>query len=212
MPPEQAPDTLPAHHLLAIRRLIRFAVVFMMLGMLLGILSTEYQKKLRYTPSHTDAPYLLLPGPDGKLPRQPVALPAGMMWEAGFDLRILHGHFILIGGVIPLCLASMLYLLPRCGARPVGPTLLQVGLMLYLVGAVAALALIFYKGLYSLQSVVQGQFDLATIHANMFGGSRVVRALAHALSHTVLAAGLGVLGFALWGAAGELPTGGKPPA
>lgn len=202
---------LPPHHLLAIRRLVRFAVAFMVLGMLLGILSTEYNRRLRYTPGYADAPRMAEPGPDGKPPRHAVEVPPGMLWEAGYDLRILHGHFILIGGVIPLCLAAMLYLLPACGARPTSPGLLQTGLILYLIGAVAALSLIFYKGLFSITAVIGGQFDLAAVQASMFGGSRLVRALAHAVSHTVLAAGLGVIGFGLWRAAGQLPLQGQPP-
>lgn len=197
---------LPPHVLLAIRRLVRFAVAFMVLGMLLGILSTEFNRQLRYTPGYNDAPRrAAAAGADGKPPRHAVEIPPGMMWEAGYDLRILHGHFLLIGGVIPLCIAAMLYVLPACGARPPSPGLLNAGLILYLVGAVAALCLIFYKGLFTMTSVIGGQFDLDEIQRTMFGGSRLIRALAHALSHTVLASGLGVLGFSLWGAAGELP-------
>lgn len=201
------PAELPDHHRLAIRRLIRFAVVCMLLGMILGIVSTEYQKRLRYTSGHADAPRLVdrsVPGPDGQKPRHALELPPGMMWEVGFDLRILHGHFILIGGVLPLCLAACLFFLPLLGARPISPGLLTAGLILYVVGAAAALALIFYKGIYSLEAVLGGELDLSRVQASMFGGSRLVRALAHALSHSILAAGLGVLGFALWGSAGEI--------
>lgn len=202
------PVELPEHHRRAISQLIRFAVVFMFLGMILGIVSTEYQKKLRYTHVHDDAPRWIEPGKDGKPTK--LELPPGMMWEVGFDLRILHGHIILIGGVIPLCVAACLFFLPQLGARPISPGLLTTGLVLYLFGAVAALGLIFYKGIYSLESVLAGHLDLAEIHASMFGGSRLVRALAHALSHTVLAAGLGVLGFALWRSAGQIRPGPAP--
>jgi len=194
---------LPAHYLVMIRRLIRFAVVFMVVGMLFGILSTEVQKKFRYT-ARWDAPPRLLSPDDPAAEGKAVEVPPGMMWESGFDLRISHGHFILIGGVIPLCVAATLFLLHLCGGRPMSRGLLEAFFWLYAVGAAAALTLIFYKGWVSMQAVKAGEFDLAAVNRGMFGGSRVVRALAHAISHTVLAAGLFVIAWGLWKSAGTL--------
>ena len=69
---------------------------------------------------------------------------------------------------------------------------------LYVVGCLSALLLIFYKGWFVVESVQGGEYDLAKVHASMFGGSRGLRGAAHALSHTILAAGMGVFAFGFW--------------
>ena len=45
---------------------------------------------------------------------------------------------------------------------------------------------------------------LAEVHQGMFFGSRAVRALAHALTHTVLATAVGLIVWAFWRAAGRI--------
>lgn len=185
---------LPPHYLTVSRRLIRFAAVWFVLGTVMGIVSTQYQSKLKFTREAHGAPHA---DTDAK-GREITRLPPGYNWEVGFDLRISHGHFIVIGAVIPLCVAATLLLLHACGGKPIGAGLLHTAFWLYVVGCLSALVLIFYKGWYVVTSVQGGEYDLATIGETMFAGSRAIRAMAHALSHTILAAGMGVFAFAFW--------------
>ena len=193
--------SLPAHYRTSIRRLIRFAVVFWGLGLILGVVSTEFNVSLRYTETHDGAPRTLSKDEGGRVKAE---LPPGMLWESGFDLRISHGHFVLIGGVIPVCVAAMLLLLHAAGGGQVSPKVLTVFFWLYAVGACGALGLILYKGLATLIAVRGGNFNLAEVHQSLFFGSRAVRALAHALTHTVLAAAVGLVSWALWRSAGRI--------
>lgn len=190
---------LPDHYRTVCRRLIRFAAVFFVLGMIMGIVSTEYQQHLKFTSEYNGAPSQR--EADG---RSDTLLPPGYNWEVGFDLRISHGHFIVIGSAIPLCIAATLLLLQACGGEEISKPLLLSAFWLFTSGCVMALILITYKGLYAVRAVQGGEYDLAKIHAEMFWGSRALRGLAHALSHTVLAAGLGVFGFAFWKSSGKL--------
>ena len=91
-----------------------------------------------------------------------------------------------------------------CGGKPISNALLQAAFWLYVVGCVMALVLIFYKGYHVVGHVQAGNYDLADIHARMFGGSRALRAISHAVSHTVLAAGMGIFGWAFWQSSGTL--------
>ncbi|MCA8926333.1 MAG: hypothetical protein KDD82_31285 [Planctomycetes bacterium] len=192
---------LPAHYRSSIRRLIRFAVVFWALGLILGVVSTEFGVSLRYTSSYDDPPRTLSKDEGGRVKAE---LPPGFLWETGFDLRISHGHFVLIGGVIPICVAAVLLLLHVAGGGDVSPRVLTAFFWLYAVGASSALTLILYKGLASMLAVRGGNFDLAEVHQGMFFGSRAVRALAHALTHTVLATAVGLIVWAFWRAAGRI--------
>jgi hypothetical protein len=185
---------LPNHYRTVVRRLIRFAAVWFVLGTIMGIVSTDYQKKLKFTSDPNGEPTVV----ELENGRSYTALPPGYNWEVGFDLRISHGHFVVIGSVIPLCIASTLLLLHVCGGKPISGGLLHSAFWLYLAGALSGLALIFYKGWFLTTSVLGGTYDLAAIHESMFWGSRAVRALAHALSHTILAAGMGVFAFGFW--------------
>ncbi|MEZ6184850.1 MAG: hypothetical protein R3F62_07555 [Planctomycetota bacterium] len=196
---------LPAHYRASIRRLIRFAVVFWSAGLLLGIVSTEFNVSLRYTQRHDDPPRTLTREEGGRVKAE---LPPGFLWESGFDLRISHGHFVLIGGVIPLCVAAGLLLLHTAGGGEISAKVLTAFFWLYLIGATGALSLILYKGLASVLAVRAGNFDLADVHAKMFLGSRAVRGLAHALTHSILAAGVGLIAWAFWRSSGRISSGG----
>lgn len=195
---------LPEHYVTAMRRLVRFAVVSIFVGLCLGVWSTDANKRLRYGP--TAAPPRVI-GPEERATERTkfeVELPPGLMWETGIDLRLSHGHVILIGGVLPLCFAGALAVVHLMGGGTIGRGALEAFYWLYLVGGIAAMGLIIYKGWVLMDQVRGGQFDLAKIHGEvMFGGSRALKGAAYGISHTVLAAAVGILAVSLWRSVGR---------
>ncbi|MCW8141338.1 MAG: hypothetical protein KIT58_20745 [Planctomycetota bacterium] len=197
---------LPDHYVTAIRRLVRFSVVSIFVGLCLGVWSTDANKRLRYL-EVTGAPRRLSAedrAAEGS--RVEMELPPGLMWEVGIDLRLSHGHVILIGGVLPLCLAAALAVVHLMGGATIGRGTLEAFYWLYLVGGLAAMGLIIYKGWFLMAYVgveEAGGFDLARIHGAMFGGSRALKGAAYGLSHTILAAAVGIIAVALWRAVGR---------
>jgi hypothetical protein len=202
------PVQLPEHYRLWIRRLVRIASVFMFVGICLGLYSTSYQRKMRYG-TH---PHLTTDEERAAGVKHVVTLPPGLMWETGRDVRISHGHVILIGGVIPIAICAALWLTLLAGGKPVSNGTLHAFCWTYFPGACGAFGLMVYKGMHSFWSVQDGVFDIGQVHASMFGGSRALRGLAYGLSHTLLAGGLGVITVALWRSAGKIRPRKAPPA
>lgn len=191
---------LPEQYVVTIRRLVRFAMISLSIGLLLGVYSTQMNRVLRYG----DVPRKITAEERARGATHEVQLPPGLMWEAGIDLRLSHGHVILIGAVVPLCIAAALGLIHHMGAPPIGAGTLSAFFWLYFVGGIAAMALIIYKGMCLFAAVRAEEFDLAKVHETMFGG-KLVKGLAYGISHTVLAAGVGVIAVALWKATAARP-------
>jgi hypothetical protein len=188
---------LPPHYLTTIRRLVRFAVVNLMVGLCLGVWSTAAVRELRYG----DRPRAVHEDP------VKVELPPGLMWEATMDLRLSHGHVILIGAVLPLCLAAALYVTARTGGAPIGAGTLAAFFWTYAVGGLGALALIVYKGwfvMHEIEAATDHDFDMARIQAEEFLGSHALRGALYGTFHTALAAAVGVIMVALWRSAGSI--------
>lgn len=193
---------LPDHYLTCIRRLVRFAMVSLFVGLLLGLWSTHMNKIIKYGPE----PKRITAEERAAGAKHQLELPPGLMWETGIDLRLSHGHVILIGGVLPLCLAGALALVFNMGGGVIGRGTLEAFFWMYATGGLAAMALIIYKGWHLFDAVsdpTYGTFDLAKVHASMFFGSTALKATAYGLSHTILAGAVGVIGVALWKAVGE---------
>lgn len=195
---------LPDHYVTTIRRLLRFAVVWVMVGLFLGVWSTDVNKVVKY--GDTARHYTAEERAQRNSPVE-AELPPGLMWEAGIDLRLSHGHVILIGAVLPLCFAAALTVVHQAGGGVIGRGTLDAFFWMYAPGALAAMGLIIYKGWYLMSAVRHGNFDLAIVHRDMFG-SPAIKGLAYGLSHSVLAAAVGVIAVALWrsiGKAGQAP-------
>ncbi len=191
---------LPPAYAGLVRRTVRFAAISLVVGLLLGVASTEAQKRHRYAER---------PGVVEGDRRVALDLPPGLMWEATIDLRISHGHFVLLGAVVPLCFVGALALVHAAGGGVASPGVLRASEVLYVVGATGAMALVLYKGIHLVAHVRGGDFDLARAHATLFGGSRLLKGLAYGVSHTLLAAGAGLFAWALWRAAGPIGRGAR---
>lgn len=87
---------IPDHYRALYRTWLRYAIVMILLGLLIGLSFEESAK------------------------RAPVSavLPAGVHLEAILPLALAHGHAILLGTVLPLVLVFMLHLGLTLGFRP----------------------------------------------------------------------------------------------
>jgi hypothetical protein len=204
-------ELLPDVYRTPIRRLVRLSVVMTMVGLLFGVWSVEGLRSLRTIGGPARA-LTAADRPAGKT-KPVVELPPELMWEATMDVRLAHGHVILIGGVLPLCFAAALVLLHQAGGSTISRGVLEAFFWLYLIGGAAATGLIVYKGVALLgyyADPTRVKFDPAEAHALLFGGSRLLKGLAYGLSHTILAGAVGIIAVALWGSAGKI--GGPKPA
>lgn len=199
-----SPAPLPEPYRVAVRRLVRLAAVLLFVGLCVGVYSTDVVRAYRYGPRARAIPAAERQG------RAEVEVPPELLWEATMDLRLSHGHIVLIGGVLPLCIAAALVTLHHAGAQPVGGMTLEAFFWTYAVGATAAMALILYKGIHYAEAVRGGDFDFAEIQRTLFGGSRALKGAAYGLSHSVLAGAVGIIGVALWRSAGAIAP--RPPA
>ena len=209
---------LPDHYRAAIRRLLRLAAVGIMVGLLLGITWTEFNKSTRY-----GATVQKVDPPQGRVK---IELPAGLRWANGLHFKLGHGHSILILGLLPIGFAACLLLLHRVGGGVVPPTTVKLAPIIYYVGGIGAVALMVYKGgavfLGLRDSILAGApTDLATLEAGLFGGSRVLKGLLYSTTHTAMAGGAFWFMIGVFKAAGRdgpgeglpaegLPSGGLP--
>lgn len=187
---------LPEHYRRTLRRLVRFALVGIGVGLCLGIVWTEFRRSLRYGPVAKQVEKV-----EGSRVR--LELPPGMMFETGLDLKIGHGHVTLVAGLLPLCLGLALYLTHVCGGSEIKASTLDWFFWLYVPGAVGALLLMLYKGLVGFLAVRGGQFDLGQVDAQLFGGSRALRGACYGITHTILAVGAFILIVAVFKAIGR---------
>lgn len=160
---------------------IRFSVIMMILGLLIGITFQESAKK---------APISAL-------------LPPGVHLEAVLELALTHGHIFIIGALVPLALTWMLWLTLSLGFQPVPERNLRLGTMFYLPGASGAVLLMLYKGYHYLLGVRGGELDFKTLHDTFFFGNLALRAAAYGLSHSALAIGLIMITVGIWKSLGK---------
>ncbi len=168
--------TIPEHYKTFFRVYLRFAIVMIIVGLLIGISFQESAKKTPFSDT----------------------LPAGPHLEAIFNLAMVHGHAFLIGVLIPLAITWMLYLGAALGYRPLSEKTLKIGSWLYLPAAVGAVALMLYKGYHFQMGVRGGELDFAALNASYFGGSHLFRGLAYGITHTAMAIGLGTIAISFW--------------
>src|SRR5688572_19830753 len=96
---DPTPFDLPDHYRTHVRRLVRFGVVFLVVGLAIGIVTVELQRSFRYGPEGSAPRVLDDATRAAERTRARVDLPPGLMWEVGIDLRLSHGHVVLIGAV-----------------------------------------------------------------------------------------------------------------
>ena len=166
---------LPASYRRTLRALLRYAIVMVFVGLLLGVSFQESSKKLPFETA-----------------------PAGIHIESVIQLALVHGHVFVMGVFLPLGLAGALLLARRAGGAEVssrGQSWLVRG---YLPLAAASLALHLYKGYHVLLMARAGERDLAVIDHAFMGGSHVLRYGIYAVVHTGMAVALGVFLVLLW--------------
>jgi len=183
---------LPTHYLVTIRRLIRFALVGIAMGMVLGIVWTELRKTVQPSnpfvvgQDYAASAHTLEPG---KGSRAQIALPPGVALDAGIDLKLAHGHTVLLLGLLPLSFAFLLHLSHVYGGTEIRKGTLQLAFWLYAVGSTGAVLLMAYKGWASFVEIRAGNFDFHAVDRGLFGGQRWLRGTCYGLSHTALAVG-----------------------
>lgn len=155
---------------------LRFALVMLLFGMLVGISFQESTQKLPIS----------------------AAVPAGLHLEAVLSLALVHGHALLIGVLLPLAAAWALHLGLVLGAAPLSERALNWTTGLYIPGAVVSVALMLWKGYHYVLGVRHGTLDLAELNRSFLFGSHALRAVLYSSSHTAMAVGLGILGVGLW--------------
>jgi hypothetical protein len=196
---------LPDAYRTAVRRLVRLAAVLLFVGLCIGLYSTDVVRAFRYGKTARLVPVAERTG------QVEVEVPPELLWEATMDLRLSHGHVILIGGILPLCIAAALVVTHLAGATAIGKGTLEAFFWMYAVGATLATGIILYKGIHYAEMVRAGTFDFGEIQRTLFGGSRAIKGAAYGLSHSVLAGSVGVIGVALWRSVGSIRSQATPP-
>lgn len=170
------PTDTPRPYAATIRILIRYAIVMVIVGLLVGISYQESAKKLPFS----------------------AEVPGGLHLEAVIHLALVHGHVFTVGVLIPLAMAGALVLGLRSGGREVSSLGQRFLLWGYLPGAAASLLLQLYKGYHVLLMARGGTLDFVAIDAAFMGGHHVVRYGVYGLVHTIMGVGLGGFGVHLW--------------
>ncbi len=167
---------IPEHYRKTFGTYLRYVVVMLIVGLLMGIMFQESAKKTPFSE----------------------ALPAGVHLETVINLAMVHGHTFLIGALIPLAVVWMLFLGNALGHPPIGEKALKVGTWLYLPAAVGAVLLMLYKGYHFQLGVRGGEMDFQALDRTFFGGSHALRATAYAVIHSAMAGGLGTILVSFW--------------
>jgi hypothetical protein len=165
----------PEHYVKATRVVLKFAAVMAGLSMLAGIAFQESAKKL------------------------PIAeTEPGLHAHAVETLALSHGHFMVVGVLLPIALIGALWIGRAAGFRDVKPLTTKMLTRGYLPFATVSLLLMLYKGYHVLLSVRWGETDLGVVDAAYFGGSTAARHAVYGIAHTAMAVSLGLFLFGLW--------------
>ncbi len=172
---DQTP-VLPAHYTAAIRRLLRFALVMVVIGLLSGIAFQESSKKMTLTP------------PVGGLSHLDAVLP----------LALFHGHILVIGVLFPIALAAVLYFARVCGGSDISRRALRWTVNTYIPFVSVSVVLMLYKGYHVLLSARAGITDMARIDGEFFAGSKMLRNGLYGLSHAGMGLALCIFVWCVW--------------
>jgi hypothetical protein len=146
-----------------IAKIVRFAIIMIIIGLVIGIFYREYSKKLLY-----------------KFPLDTQVL-------VGHHFSLAHGHTILLGAVIPLLLALLAFLVYECYEKKSEMfRLLRKVFNFYMIGAIASLILLYYKGsafIYIFQK--NPAQSLNVIDKNLFFGIDLLRIFLYLICHAI---------------------------
>ena len=167
---------LPPHYHRAVRVLLRFSMLMIVIGLLSGVAFQESAKKLPH-PSRPDQPAHL---------------------DATLSLALVHGHVLVTGVLLPIAMAGVLHLARSVGGAEVGSLGLRWAVRAYLSGVTATIVLMLYKGYHVLLWARAGEADMALIDARLFGGLTALRHATYGLSHVGMAFGLSLFVWCVW--------------
>lgn len=174
----------PPHYTTAIRILLRYALVLLVVSLLAGVAFQESVKKLSLTPG-----------------------PGGLgYFEATLHLALVHGHLMVTGVLLPVAMAGMLHLARAHGGSEVGPRALRWVVYTYLPFVTVTVGLMLYKGYHVLLAARAGETDLARIDATLFAGSKALRHALYGLSHVGMSFGLCLFAWCVWRSLRVKPT------
>lgn len=166
----------PRHYASAIRVLLRYALVMLVVGLLSGIAFQESAKRIDRTPTPSGLGY----------------------WDAALRLALVHGHILVTAVLFPIAMASMLHMARACGGAEVSRRALKWAVNIYLPFVTLTVGLMLYKGYHVLLAARAGATDLGRIDADFFGGSKAVRHAVYGLSHGGMALGLCLFAWCVW--------------
>ena len=170
------PLALPTHYTVAVRTLIRFGLIMLVVGLLSGIAFQESSKKMSLTP------------PIGGLSHIDAILP----------LALVHGHILVIGVLFPFAMAAVLYLAQACGGSEISERALRWITTVYLPSVAVSVLLMLYKGYHVLLLARAGVADMRQIDSELFAGSSMLRHGLYGLSHTGMGIALCIFAWCVW--------------
>ncbi len=173
----EIPPTLPIHYNKAIRTLIRFGLVMVVIGLLSGIAFQESAKKMNLTRS------------DGGLSHL----------DAVLNLALVHGHVMVTGVLFPIAMACVLHLARVCGGLEISSKALGWIVNIYLPFVSMSILLMLYKGYHVLLSARAGMTDMSQINSELFAGNLMLRHGLCGLSHAGMGLALCIFSWCVWG-------------
>jgi hypothetical protein len=123
------------------------------------------------------------------------------------SLNFLHGHWLLVGSVLPALMALMLYASAQLGAKPIRERSLKISVSMTVYGALLSLSLHTYKAFAQLiiakrELAIDATLDavalLDAVDARIFFGHKLARIAIYAVSHLLLTSGLMMFGSSLY--------------
>jgi hypothetical protein len=167
---------LPQHYKTNVIVWIKYMLIMLLLGLVMGIVYAESAKKVPLTGFGVDTSFY-----------------------ANYLLSLLHGHTMMFGVFIPLAIVALL-LLPvvLLKTKPLSANLLRAISGIYIPSAVVSVGLLLYKA-YATQLMVRGgNLDFVAIDHALFGANHTLRVVIYALPHTGFAIGLLLLIVGVW--------------
>lgn len=166
---------LPDHYRAAIRVVIRYAIVMVVVALLVGISFQESARKLTWD-----------------------IAPAGLHMEAMLQLAVVHGHVFVSSVLLPIALLALLLLARMAGGTELAPRTVSWLTRGYLPAAAVTLALMLFKGYFILLAVRHGETDMGAIHASLLGGPGPLRYTLYGVIHGAMGLTVCVYLLGLW--------------
>ncbi len=167
---------LSMNYTTAIRTLLRYGLVMIVVGLLSGIAFQESSKKMSLTP--------------------PAGGPTHL--DAVLNLALVHGHIMVTGVLFPIAMASALYLARACGGAEISRRALRWTVNTYIPFVSVSVLLMLYKGYHVLLSVRAGATDMGRINDTLFAGNKALRHGIYGISHAGMGLALCLFAWCVW--------------